>query len=75
MFSPESKSGEFFGFWGLSGKLAAIPGLLILGYLQTLLGLQNAVLICSGFFLIALLVNRSVNEKRGLQAAIEHEGE
>ena len=75
IFSPESKSGEFFGFWGLSGKLAAIPGLVTLGYLQTLLGLQSAILICSGFFFIALLVNMAVNEKRGLQAAIEHEGE
>ncbi len=75
VFSPESKSGEFFGFWGLFGKLAAIFGLLILGVLQTQLGLKTAILVCSVFFLTALIITLFVNEKRGIAAAKEHEGE
>lgn len=75
IFSPESKSAEFFGFWGLSGKLAAIVGLLAVGALQLWLGLRTAVLICSLFFLLALIANMFVNEKRGMKAAKDHEGE
>ena len=75
ILSPESKAGEFFGFWGLSGKLAAIPGLLALGILQAILGLKNAILVCSVFFLLALIANMFVNYERGLKAAVEHEGE
>ena len=75
VFSPESKAGEFFGFWGLSGKLSAIFGLLSLGFLQYMLGLENAILLCSGLFLIALIVNMSVDEARGKKMAREHQGE
>jgi UMF1 family MFS transporter len=75
LFSPESKSAEFFGFWGLSGKLAAIVGLLAIGLMQKVLGLHNAILLCSVFFLLALLVNFFVNYQHGLKAAAEHQGE
>ncbi len=74
-FSPESKSGEFFGFWGLFGKLSSVFGILGLGVLQTELGLKNAILITAVFFFIAFLFTFSVNEKRGREAAIAHEGE
>jgi UMF1 family MFS transporter len=69
VFSPESKSAEFFGFWGLFGKLAAIFGLLSLGILQVSLGLQPAILLCSLFFLAALAVTLFVREARGRAAA------
>ena len=75
LFSPESKSAEFFGFWGLSGKLAAIVGLLAIGLMQKVLGLQNAILLCSLFFLLALLVNFFVNYQHGMKAALQHRGE
>ena len=64
-----------FGFWGLSGKLSAIFGLLSLGFLQYMLGLENAILLCSGLFLIALIINMSVDEARGKKMAREHRGE
>ena len=69
VFSPESKSAEFFGFWGLFGKLASIFGLLSLGVLQVHLGLQSAILLCSLFFLAALLLALLVREPRGRAAA------
>jgi UMF1 family MFS transporter len=75
IFAPESKSGEFFGLWGLTGRLAAIFGLMGLGFLQVSFGLKNAVLLCSIFFVISICVVFFVNEKRGRAAAVEHEGE
>jgi len=75
LFSPESKSAEFFGFWGLSGKTAAIFGILSLGFIQKAFGLQNAILLCSFFFLIALIVNSFVNYRQGLRSAADYQGE
>jgi UMF1 family MFS transporter len=69
VFSPQSKSAEFFGFWGLFGKLASIFGLLSLGVLQVRLGLQSAILLCSLFFLAALVLTLFVREHRGRAAA------
>jgi len=73
VFSPESKAAEFFGFWGLFGKLAAICGLLSLGVLQVRLGLRPAILLCSVFFLAALLLTLLVSEQRGRAAAIAYD--
>jgi len=73
-FSPESKSGEFFGLWNLAGKLSAIVGLISLGFLQTFFGLQKAILICAGFFFIAILIIIFVDEKKGRASAVAHEG-
>ncbi len=69
VFSPESKAAEFFGFWGLFGKLAAIFGLMSLGALQVRLGLRSAILLCSLFFLAALFLTLLVRESRGRAAA------
>ena len=69
VFSPESKSAEFFGFWGVFGKLAAIFGALSLGVLQMALGLQSAILLCALFFLAALVFTLFVREERGRAAA------
>lgn len=72
ILSPDSKSGEFFGLWGFSMKLASIVGLLGLGVLQSMFGLKVAILLCSVFFIISLLVMTFVNEKRGRQAAEDY---
>lgn len=74
VFSPESKSGEFFGLWGLAGKAAAILGLMSLGAMQLYFGLKTAILLTSGFFVLAFLTALLVNEKRGKEAARAHEG-
>lgn len=75
LFSPESKSGEFFGLWGLVGKLAAIFGILGLGLLQAQFGLETSILFCGVLFLIGIFTVLVVDEKRGIQTAASHEGD
>lgn len=70
LFAPPDKVGEFYGLWGVFGKLAAIFGLLSLGFLQATLGLENAILVCGVFFLTAFGVTLFVNEARGRAAAL-----
>lgn len=69
LFSPPDKVGEFFGLWGLFGKLAAIFGLMSLGLLQTWLGLQLSILLCGGFFATAFVITWFVDEERGKRVA------
>jgi UMF1 family MFS transporter len=75
IFSPEEKSAEFFGFWGLSNKLAGVFGIIGLGLLQAQFGLKTSVLFCAALFLLGILVNVFVNEKRGRQVADQYTGE
>ncbi len=74
-FTPRNKEAEFFGFWGVSTRLAAIMGILGLGLLQILVGLQAAVLLCLAFFGLSLGINLFVNEKRGFHRAAEYSGQ
>jgi len=63
--TPLPRAAEFFGFWGLSHKLAAIIGLVGVGLMQALVGLQNAILLCAVFFALAFIVCLKVNVSRG----------
>ena len=72
LFSPLSRAAEFFGFWGLSMKLAGVAGLLSIGLLQAVFGLQRAVLFCILLFAAALLISRKVDEERGRRIADSH---
>lgn len=65
LFSPLSRTAEFFGFWGLALKLAGFFGLLTIGLLQAALGLQTAVLFCVLLFAAALFASRHIDETRG----------
>lgn len=67
--APDGRHAEFFGFWGMTVKIAAIFGILGLGVFQLVVGLRVAVLLCIVFFVTALLVNISVDERRGMAAA------
>jgi UMF1 family MFS transporter len=69
LFAPDHRVGEFFGLWGVFGKLAAIFGLLSLGFLQARLGLENAILLCGVFYLIALGIAFFVDETRAKAVA------
>jgi MFS transporter, UMF1 family len=68
-FAPHLKAAEFFGFWGLSSKLAAIAGLLGIGLLQAWVGLHAAILFCLLLFALALAAIVPINEARGRAAA------
>ncbi len=69
LFSPLSRAAEYFGFWGLSMKLAGAAGLLAIGLLQALVGLHTAILLCIALFGVALIACRGVDEARGRYAA------
>ncbi|MBX2796072.1 MAG: MFS transporter [Myxococcales bacterium] len=71
LLSPADKVGEFFGLWGVFGKLAAIAGLMSLGVLQTWLGLENAILLTGVFFGLGMLFVLGVDMDRG-RAAAQH---
>lgn len=69
LFSPSEKSGEFFGFWGLSGKAAYMVGPFVFGLISTATHSQRiAMLSTAGFFLLGLLAMPLVSEKRGRAA-------
>ena len=74
VFSPLSKSAEFFGFWGLANKLAGVLGIVMLGSLQAVVGLQGAILLCALLFVLAIMVCWRVNERRGQQVAEQWRG-
>ncbi len=69
MFSPREKSGEFFGFWGFSGKIASVFAVILFGVLQSVFSIDRAILFCSLLFGMGLLLNQTVNEKRGKEVA------
>jgi MFS transporter, UMF1 family len=69
LLAPLARSAEYFGFWGLSMKLAGVFGVLAIGLLQVLVGLHAAILFCIVLFAAALWVSRGVDEARGRAAA------
>lgn len=67
--TPAHKEAEFFGFWGVSIRLAAITGILGVGLFQLMVGLQASILFCLFLFLTALVLNIYVDEERGMERA------
>ncbi len=74
IFSPQSKIGEFFGLWGISGKIAAASGFLTIAVFQSFLSFRNSFVVLALFFLIALIINLKVDERRGIEAAKNYKG-
>lgn len=71
-FSPRDRVAEFFGLWGLFGKLAAVIGPLTYG-LVTYISHGNhrlALLATAAYFVAGLLILATVNERRGHAAAL-----
>lgn len=71
-FSPRERTAEFFGLWGLFGKLAAVVGPLtygVVGYVSH--GNHRlALLTTSAYFVLGLLLLLTVDERRGRAAAL-----
>lgn len=71
-FAPTSKSGEFFGLWGLAGKGAAMVGPLVFGVVSSSTGSQRvAILFTAVFFVAGLVGMRFVDEARGRAVAAD----
>ncbi|MFM8885493.1 MAG: MFS transporter, partial [Chthoniobacterales bacterium] len=60
LLSPRDRAAEFFGFWGVFGKFAAIVGPLAMGALADMFGLRESILVTLVFFLAGLAVLQSV---------------
>ena len=73
LFSPKSKSAEFFGFWGFFGKLSAIIGLLSFGSMSYIFSSNRIAILSTVFyFLVGIIILFFVNEKGGIKAAAEY---
>ena len=70
-FSPPERAAEFFGLWGLAGKLAAIVGPVTYGVITWVSrGDHRLALLSTGaFFVAGLALLLTVNESRGRAAA------
>ncbi len=69
LFSPPDRSGEFFGLWGLAGKLGAIVGPYAFGQLALVaedIRVAEAVVGCT--FLASFFLMSVVDEKEGRAA-------
>lgn len=71
LFSPRHRAAEFFGLWGLAGKLAAVVGPLTYGLVAYLSRGNHrlALLVTAVFFVAGLLLLLTVDERRGRAAA------
>ncbi|HEX9943270.1 MAG TPA: MFS transporter [Thermoanaerobaculia bacterium] len=66
LFSPREKTGEFFGFWGLSKTAAYMVGPAIFGYISSATGSQRTAMLSTAFFFIAGLAGMAfIDERRG----------
>ncbi len=73
LFSPPSKSAEFFGLWGLSAKLAATVGVYSFTLMTATSGsMQSAILLTGLFFLAGLAGISLVDEEKGKCAAASY---
>ncbi len=73
LFTPSGKQGEFFGFFSVTGKFAAILGPVVYAEVTVWAGSQRwAILTIAAFFAIGLLALRLVNEQRGIAAARQY---
>jgi UMF1 family MFS transporter len=72
-FSPPARAAEFFGLWGLAGKLAAVVGPLSYGLITYLTAGNHRLAILStvSFFVAGLVLLATVNERQGKAAAME----
>ncbi len=74
LFSPPSKSAEFFGLWGMAIKASAILGPLSYGLLNLVTGSHRlAVAATTVFFLGGLALLARIDEEHGRRVAREYQ--
>jgi UMF1 family MFS transporter len=70
ILSPRDKYAEFFGFYAVSGKAAAIIGPFLYGLIVLWVGSQRlAILSILAFFVAGFILLQTVNERQGIKAA------
>ena len=74
LFIPQGRESEFFGFYILSGKFAAIIGPFLFGVISKATGNQRyALLAILIFFITGLIIMHSINEEAGIKTAQEND--
>ena len=73
LFTPAHRTGEFFGLWGLTYKLAGMVGVLLFGAVRTLLGSVPSLIVLAGFFVLGAALLAPVRERRGSARAEQAE--
>ncbi len=67
---PKNKTAEFFGFYGISSKFAAIVGPTVFAYMGQLTGSSRyGIISVASFFILGMIVLSSVNVDKGRQEA------
>ena len=71
--SPARHTGEFFGLWGFSVKLAAILGPMTYGLVTWMSGGDQrlALLVTGSFFIAGIAIASTVDVERGRREAME----
>lgn len=74
-FSPDTRTGEYFGLWGLATHLAMIIGPTSYGLISWATGGNQRLALIStlAFFVVGLVLLNTVDEVRGRQAAADME--
>jgi UMF1 family MFS transporter len=67
---PEAKSAEFFGFFGVSSKFAAIVGPTVFAYTGQLTGSSRyGIIAVASFFILGMIFLSRVDVEKGKQEA------
>ena len=67
---PRNKTAEFFGFYGISSKFAAIVGPTVFAYMGQLTGSSRyGIISVAGFFILGMIVLTTVDVEKGRKEA------
>jgi UMF1 family MFS transporter len=70
---PKSKTGEFYGFYGMSSKFAGIAGPLVFAIVSQLAGSSRlSIISLIVFFIVGGILLSRVDEKKGIEIAQEN---
>lgn len=67
-FTPESRTAEVFGLWGMVFKFAAVL-VVPFAFVKDRLGTPASLLVLAGFILVGLVLTVTIDEPRGAAAA------
>ena len=70
---PETRSGEFFGFFGFIGKAASVIGPLLFGFTARIFDRRVGILVILVIILVGTLVLKFVDVTEGRQIAEEED--
>jgi len=75
VFTPQHKTAEFFGLWGMTYKGAGVVGVLSFGQVKAAMGSTVSLGLLTSFFLIGLVLLLRVNVSAGRRSAMRAQRE